>query len=510
MARINFTAGRIDDLQYEPNATGTNSQTIHWDAKTPGLGLRITRGGARSYVFETRLHGRTVRLTIGDPRTWTLGKAQAEATRLKALIDQGIDPREQAAELAAKAEAQRQELKRTEIRVTEAWEEYIEDCREKWSARHLADHLKLAQRGGEQRLRGQGVIRAGVLAPLLDLKLAEITTDRLEQWLKAEARLRSTQAALGLRLFRAFLNWCDAKPAYRGLSEANIRTSRLARNILPKRAAKSDCLQREQLASWFTEIKAISNPTISSYLQILLLTGARREELANLQWEDVDFRWGRLTIRDKVEGRREIPLTPYVSDLLRGLERLNNTPPPDVRILRGKKIKVDLDDWVPSAWVFVSKTARSGRLQEPRIQHDAACQRAGIAGLTLHGLRRSFGTLSEWLECPAGIAAQIMGHKPSAIAEKHYRARPIDLLRMWHTRIERWMLDAAGIATPVPFNLTGRRTSIDVSPNRRDAGLVMPIRSQSRFNPLTGDQPTLSDPSAADPPPLFKASQSTI
>ncbi len=446
MSRINFTAARVDDLEYRPNATGTNSQTIHWDAKTPGLGLRITRAGARSYVFETRLHKRTIRLTIGDPRTWTLAKAQAEATKLKTLIDQGVDPREQAAEQAAKAEAQRLDQMRAEIRVADAWAEYVAECRDKWGVRHFADHMKLAHRGGEQRLRGQGVTQPGVLAGLLDLKLVEITAERLEQWLKGEARLRSTQAALGLRLFRAFLNWCDVKPAYRGLIEANIKTSRVARNVLPKRAAKSDCLQREQLASWFTEVRAISNPTISAYLQILLLTGARREELANLQWKDVDFKWGRLTIRDKVEGRREIPLTPYVSELLLDLERRNNTPPPDQRILRGKKIKVDSSDWSPSPWVFSSKTARSGRLQEPRIQHDAACERAGIPDLTIHGLRRSFGTLSEWLECPAGIAAQIMGHKPSAIAEKHYRARPIDLLRMWHTRIEHWMLVAAGIA----------------------------------------------------------------
>jgi integrase len=66
----------------------------------------------------------------------------------------------------------------------------------------------------------------------------------------------------------------------------------------------------------------------------------------------------------------------------------------------------------------------------------------------LHGLRRSFGTLAEWVECPTGVVAQIMGHKPSAIAEKHYRRRPLDLLRMWHVRIETWILEQAGIAQP--------------------------------------------------------------
>jgi hypothetical protein len=41
-----------------------------------------------------------------------------------------------------------------------------------------------------------------------------------------------------------------------------------------------------------------------------------------------------------------------------------------------------------------------------------------------------------------------MGHKPSAIAEKHYRRRPLDLLRMWHCKIEAWILDQAGIEQP--------------------------------------------------------------
>lgn len=65
--------------------------------------------------------------------------------------------------------------------------------------------------------------------------------------------------------------------------------------------------------------------------------------------------------------------------------------------------------------------------------------------MTLHGLRRSFGTLSEWCEVPVGVVAQIMGHTASALAEKHYRRRPLDLLRNWHDKIEAWMLEQAGI-----------------------------------------------------------------
>ena len=49
---------------------------------------------------------------------------------------------------------------------------------------------------------------------------------------------------------------------------------------------------------------------------------------------------------------------------------------------------------------------------------------------------------------PAGIAAQIQGHKPSATAEKHYRRRPLDLLRSWHQKAEAWMLEQAGLPVP--------------------------------------------------------------
>ena len=122
-------------------------------------------------------------------------------------------------------------------------------------------------------------------------------------------------------------------------------------------------------------------------------------------------------------GEQTIPLTPYVAQLLSFLPKRNQ-------------------------WLFSSPTAENGRLQEPRPAHVRALDAAGLPHLTLHGLRRSFGTLSEWVECPVGIVAQIQGHKPSAIAEKHYRVRPLDLLRLWHERIEAWILTEAGIEQP--------------------------------------------------------------
>ena len=65
--------------------------------------------------------------------------------------------------------------------------------------------------------------------------------------------------------------------------------------------------------------------------------------------------------------------------------------------------------------------------------------------MTLHGLRRSFSTLSEWAELPSGITAQLQGHKPSATIERSYKVRPQDLLRLWAQKFEDWILIEAGI-----------------------------------------------------------------
>ena len=367
------------------------------------------------------------------------------------LIDQGVNPREKKAEQREQNAEKRRESNRRTVTVAEAWNAYIEARKHKWSPRHLADHLDISDVGGRPVKRGKGLTSPGVLAPLMPLKLSQIDANRIKQWLIKESAHRATRANLAFRLFRAFVNWCESMPDYKGIIAAEAVDNRIAKDVLPKKGVKDDCLQREQLRAWFAAVRTISSPTICAYLQILLLTGARRDSLAALKWDDVDFRWNSLTIRDKEEskggedGTRTIPLTPYVSTLLTDLKRRSDTPPPTHRILHGKKIENDLLNWKPSPWVFASKTSASGRLEDPTQRHYKACATAAIDGLTLHGLRRSFATLSEWIECPTGVVAQIMGHKPSATAERHYKRRPLDLLRMWHTKIEDWILEEAGI-----------------------------------------------------------------
>lgn len=454
----NFTVGKIEKFTCPPG----KKQEIYWDTKAPGLCCRVTPG-AKSYVFESRLFGKTIRITIGDVRTWPLDgpsgtpSARAEATRLKTLINQGIDPRQQKIELQKKAEELAAEAVYRNEKAINIWRTYIDARKVKWSASHLADHEKVIQEGGEKRKRGwrpgeSRLTQPGAMLQLLSRPLTEIDEDTIKSWLTAEVARRPTHARLCFILLRAFLNWCGEQKEYQKFANADVCGLKSIKEVLAKKVAKDDCLQREQLSIWFAEVKKLP-PVLSAYLQCVLLVGARRNELTGLRWEDVDFKWQSLTLHDKDEskggedGTRTIPLTPYVASLLRDLKKRNETPPPSHRILNGKKIENDLENWKPSKFVFFSRSA-SGHIEEPRSAHNRALKAAGLPSISIHGLRRSFATLSEWTETPEGAVAQIQGHKPSGTREKHYKTRPLDLLRLWHVKIEAWILEQAGIKQP--------------------------------------------------------------
>jgi hypothetical protein len=432
MAKVNFTAGRVDGF----HCTSKTIPSFLWDAVMPGLGLRVTPSGSKSYIFQAKLRGDVIRLTIGDPAAWSIADARKQAGEWRMLIDNGQDPRQvkaaalaadqaarvaKAAEQAAQEQRQAIETARKELLARTAWDAYLSMPHPKWGATHRADHAVAASAGGVQSKKGNQQTKAAPLASLLSMPLHAITAAVVQEWLAAECVTRPTFAHNAFRKFRTFIRWCATHPDFRHVAHADCCMTDDVKNVVPESKTKEgDCLQREQLPAWFDTVRKLSNPVISAYLQALLITGARREEMALLRWADVDFQWRSLTIRDKVDEWRIIPLTPYLAALLGALPRRNE-------------------------WVFSSPAAATGRLTEPRIAHTKALTAAGLPHVSLHGLRRSFGTLCEWVEVPSGISAQIMGHKPSAIAEKYYRRRPIDLLRKWHDRVEAWLLEQADI-----------------------------------------------------------------
>jgi len=453
MAKVKLTAGRIAGFKCDES----KAQAFLWCAEVPGLGVRVTpKSTTAGYIFQSKVKGQSMRITIGKVSVWSIQEAQAEARRLQIMIDNGNDPREvkanneaakEAARLAKEAEAVAliQKQATEAMAAGEAWQAYIADRsasmvdgKPEWGEKHKAQHAYFVQAGGVKRTRGRRpnepeTTRPGILVPLMNMRLIDLDEKAIAIWLEKEAAQAPAATALAFRHLRAFLAWCAKNDKYKSATHFDAcQNDDVKKKVPSPQAKKNDSLRRAQIRPWFETVQKIGNPVIAAYLQCLLLTGARRNELAALRWQDVGFQWKSLTIRDKVEGERTIPLTPYVEYLISTLPRRNE-------------------------FVFSSPAAASGRIEEPRNPHNKALAAAALPALSLHGLRRSFSSLSEWVEVPAGIAAQIMGHKPSAIAEKHYIQRELDLLYLWHVKIEAWILEQAGIEFKPEQSLQGLR-----------------------------------------------------
>ena len=428
-SRVRLTAGRVDAFA----CPSGKSQAFLWDTDTPTLAVRVTPTGRKTYVFESRLNGKTIRVNIGDVQSWPLDapqkdkdakSARREAARLATLVDSGEDPREiERRQKAVKAAASAAAAAVT-VKVGDVWPLYLTEGRPKrrddWKPRYRADLVAMATPGGEPKKRGQGVTRPGPLYPLLALALVDVNEDTLKAWHDKEAKAGKHQAARALMMFRGFMRWCSTKPEYRNLIDRDAGRAAAILDTLPSTSGgkRKDALEAAQVAGWWQGVEQLNNRTASAYLRALLLTGARREEMAALTWANVDFQWRKMTLADKVEATRVIPLTPYMAQMLATLPRKNE-------------------------FVFAS-AAKSGRIADARGSHEKVLQSAAIEHLTLHGLRRSFSLLGEAAGAPAGAIAQVMGHKPSATAEG-YRPRSVDALRPFLAQIESHILNLAAV-----------------------------------------------------------------
>lgn len=102
-SRVRLTAGRVEAFACPVG----RAQAFLWDTEAPSLLLRATPTGRKTYAFEGRLNGATIRVTIGTAADWSLDAARRRAAELKQQVDTGHDPRE----LARKKHSDREALK---------------------------------------------------------------------------------------------------------------------------------------------------------------------------------------------------------------------------------------------------------------------------------------------------------------------------------------------------------------------------------------------------------------
>src|SRR5689334_5563757 len=109
--KVKLTDANVDRPE---NLRGFKSGTL-WDAKQEGFGLRVTRGGARTFVARFRLGTRTIsrgkragqvvsheiEAKIGSATEWTLDDARERAREMRKVASLGEDPRRILADRAA-------------------------------------------------------------------------------------------------------------------------------------------------------------------------------------------------------------------------------------------------------------------------------------------------------------------------------------------------------------------------------------------------------------------------
>lgn len=161
---VNFTHARVERFE----CPAARSEAFLWDAKTPALGIRARSGGSKQYIFQDRLHGKTLRLTIGKPGSWDIADARAEARRIRVLIDSGIHPRDEQQQRKVEINEAVQERQRAKFTLGDIWAEYVVARKADWSEAHLKDHKRVKQVPGLPRTNSKLSTKPGVLYALRD------------------------------------------------------------------------------------------------------------------------------------------------------------------------------------------------------------------------------------------------------------------------------------------------------------------------------------------------------
>jgi integrase len=256
-------------------------------------------------------------------------------------------------------------------------------------------------------------------------RLIDVTPDLTREWFTTQSKRSPVQAVRALTMLAGLLRWCATRREWRSMVNRDAARAAELADLLPPKVRRTDSIELAQLKPWFAGTDKLRSRMARAYLQALLLTGARREEMAALKWADVDFQWKKLSLADKVGERRVIPLTPYMAALIGALPRET------------------LSDGTPNPYVFASN-GKTGHIAEPRSPHEDVLADAAIPHVSIHALRRTFALTGEAAGAPAGAIAQVMGHRPSAVAEG-YKPRSIDALRPYLAKVERFILDLAGV-----------------------------------------------------------------
>lgn len=393
----NITKSYVDRLP-RPPVTSPPTAAFHWDDTIKGFGVRVT-AGSKTFILDRKLNAKTVRISIGGFPDWSVPAARERARELVVEIDKGIDPRQ-----TAKKKAEEN------VTLAQVFEQFKKERPLK--ERTKADYAYYMQRYFvDWSAKAINRIDAAMVA---------------KRYQELVASAGAAQGSVAMRMLRSVLNFAQATYGVAVLP-TNPVASLTAKRAWLRSNVRTDHLRTHEIKPFVDALRAWENPVLGAYLEFVLLTGARRREAATLRWKDIDTKAGVLTFKDtKNHTDRLMPITPRIGELIAAMKELK------------------MGEYV---FATMGKDGKPTHLSEPRKAIANANGAAGSA-VTTHGLRRTYATVLESLDCPAYPLKALLGHSmKSDVTTAHYTQITVERLRPWTEKYEQFILKLVGDRT---------------------------------------------------------------
>ena len=332
-----------------------DKDAVFWDDKLPGFGVRVYPTGSKVYVVQTRLKGRSKRITLGRHGVISADKARHKAAETIALIKSGQDPDEKRA---------------SQITVAELAERYLEE--------HVDVHCKPST----QKMY-RSVLRRFILPAYGHRAVDEVERQHIAK-LHLELRDTPYQANRALDIGTSLFNLAEEWKLRTGANPCKF--VRKYREYKRERFLTDEEFRR--LGEVLTEMEADGSLPVhpAAAVRLLMLTGCRRNEIVALRWKHVDLAAGELRLPDSKSGARLVPLSPAAARVLAQLPRIEGNP-----------------------WVIPG--TKPGR-HLPDLNHywERVRERADLEGVRLHDLRHSFASRALALGESLSMIGKLLGH----------------------------------------------------------------------------------------------------
>lgn len=358
------------------------------DTQLTGFALRVTPNGVKSFIVETRIHGKVRRKTLGRYGPLTVEQARKAAQKFLGEVAGGGDP-----VTAEKVEADRR------VTLTEVFEAYL-TVRKDLKASTIHDYRR--------HLRES-------FPDWADRPIATISKDAIARRHQKLGERSPSRANNAMRVLRALFNF--ARGQYEDAEGNSLFPENPVDRLSHTRAwyrieRRRTLITKSQLPAWFEAVFALKEDpndeqgqTVADLLLLLLFTGLRRSEGMGLRWEAIDLKDRTLTVTEtKNREPLTLPLSNFVTDTLTARAKSASSP-----------------------FVFPG-TGEYGHIQEPRPQMRKVIERSGVH-FTLHDLRRTFVTIAESLDINYYALKQLVNHKVSGDVTAGYIVTNVERLR---------------------------------------------------------------------------------